>query len=93
MHSTNLEKIYTSPYKSFNFQQLFFCDIFLRNAYFTSYRSSKYTVKSPKFGCFSRSFYCHAFNYSHISLRSFHSHSLFTPLYDGTNEKSLCLMD
>ena len=26
--STNLEKIYTSPYKSFNFQQLFFYDIF-----------------------------------------------------------------
>ena len=54
--------------------------------------SFKCTVKSPKFGCFSRSFYCHAFNYSHISLGSFNSHSLFTPLYDGTNEKSLCLM-
>ena len=26
----------TSPYRSFNFQQLFFHDIFLRNAYFTS---------------------------------------------------------
>ena len=36
MPSTNLEKIYTSPYRSFNFQQLFFYDIFLRNAYFTS---------------------------------------------------------
>ena len=32
--------ILTSPYRSFNFQQLFFYDIFLRNAYFTSYRSS-----------------------------------------------------
>ena len=38
MPSTNLEKIYTSPYRSFNFQQLFFYDIFLRNAYFTSLR-------------------------------------------------------
>ena len=28
----------------FNFQQLFFYDIFLRNAYFMSYRSSKYTT-------------------------------------------------
>ena len=28
--NTNLEKIYTSPYRSFNFQQLFFNDIFLR---------------------------------------------------------------
>ena len=28
----------TSPYISFNFQQLFFYDIFLRNAYFTSLR-------------------------------------------------------
>ena len=28
MPSTNLEKIYTSPYRSFNFQQLFFYDIF-----------------------------------------------------------------
>ena len=27
MPSTNLEKIYTSPYRSFNFQQLFFYDI------------------------------------------------------------------
>ena len=43
MPSTNLEKIYTPPYRSFDFQQLFFYDIFLRNAYFTSYRSSKYT--------------------------------------------------
>ena len=38
MPSTNLEKIYISPYslivKSFNFQQFFFYDIFLRNAYF-----------------------------------------------------------
>ena len=42
--STNLEKIYTYPYRSFNFQQLFFYDIFLRNAYFTSYRSSKYSL-------------------------------------------------
>ena len=32
--STNLEKIYTSPYRSFNFQQLFFYDIFLRNELF-----------------------------------------------------------
>ena len=40
MPTTNLEKIYISPYRSFNFQQLFFYDIFLRNAYFTSYRSS-----------------------------------------------------
>ena len=39
MPTTNLEKIYTSPYRSFNFQQLFFYDIFLRK-YFTSYRSS-----------------------------------------------------
>ena len=38
MPTMNLEKIYTSPYRSFNFQQLFFYDIFLRNAYFTSYR-------------------------------------------------------
>ena len=30
----------TSPYRSFNFQHLFFYDIFLRNAYFTSYRST-----------------------------------------------------
>ena len=36
--------IATSPHRSFNFQQLFFYDIFLRNAYFTSYRSSKYTT-------------------------------------------------
>ena len=36
--------IANSPYRSFNFQQLFFYDIFLRNAYFTSYRSSKYTT-------------------------------------------------
>ena len=28
MPSTNLEKIYTSPYRSFIFQQLFFNDIF-----------------------------------------------------------------
>ena len=28
MPSTNLEKIYTSPSRSFNFQQLFFYDIF-----------------------------------------------------------------
>ena len=37
MPSMNLEKrdlYYTSPYRSFNFQQLFFYDIFLRNAYF-----------------------------------------------------------
>ena len=34
----NLEKIYTSPYRSFNFQQLFFYDIFLRNEYFTVLR-------------------------------------------------------
>ena len=38
MPSTNLEKIYISHYRSFNFQQLFFYDISLRNAYFTSYR-------------------------------------------------------
>ena len=45
MPTMNLEKIYklaTSPYRSFNFQQHFFYDNFLRNAYFTSYRSSKY---------------------------------------------------
>ena len=41
--STNLEKKYTSPYRSFNFQYLFFYDIFWRNAYITSYRSSNYT--------------------------------------------------
>ena len=40
MPTTNLEKMYTFPYKSFNFQQLFFYDIFLLNAYFTSYRLS-----------------------------------------------------
>ena len=36
--------IYPSLYiaRSFNFQQLFFYDIFLHNAYFTSYQSSKY---------------------------------------------------
>ena len=34
----------TSPYRSFNFEQLFFYDIFLRNAYFMSYRSSKYSL-------------------------------------------------
>ena len=28
MPTMNLEKIYTSPYRSFNFQQLFFYDIF-----------------------------------------------------------------
>ena len=28
----NLENIYTSPYRFFNFQQLFFYDIVLRNA-------------------------------------------------------------
>ena len=28
MPSMNLEKIYTSPYRSFNFEQLFFYDIF-----------------------------------------------------------------
>ena len=39
-----MEKIYTSPYRYFNFQQLFFYDIFLRNAYFKSYRLSKYTT-------------------------------------------------
>ena len=36
--------IASSPYRSFNFQQLFFYDIFLCNAYFTSYRSSKYSL-------------------------------------------------
>ena len=30
MPTTNLKKIYTSPYRYFNFQQLFFYDIFLR---------------------------------------------------------------
>ena len=33
---------YTYPYRSFNFQQLFFYDTFLSYAYFTSYRSSNY---------------------------------------------------
>ena len=33
MLTTNLEKIYTSPYRSFNFQQVFLYDIFLHNAY------------------------------------------------------------
>ena len=28
MPTMNLEKIYTSPYRSFNFQQLFFYDFF-----------------------------------------------------------------
>ena len=32
--STNLEKIYTSPYRSFNFQQLFFYDIFFAKRVF-----------------------------------------------------------
>ena len=32
--STNLEKIYTSPYRSFNFQQLFFYDIFFAQRVF-----------------------------------------------------------
>ena len=38
----NLENIYrpTSPYRSFNFQQLFFYDIFLANVYCTSDESS-----------------------------------------------------
>ena len=40
MPTMNLEKLYTSPYRSFNFQQLFFYDIFLRNAYFTTYELS-----------------------------------------------------
>ena len=43
MPSTNLEKIYTSPYKSFNFQQLFFYDIF-----FGSDESPKGYTKEPK---------------------------------------------
>ena len=30
----NLEKIYTSPYRSFNFQQLFFYDIFFAQRVF-----------------------------------------------------------
>ena len=34
MPSTNLEKIYTSPYRSFNFQQLFFYDIFFAQRVF-----------------------------------------------------------
>ena len=34
--------IATSSYRSFNFQHFFFYDIFLRNAYFTSYWSSNY---------------------------------------------------
>ena len=49
MPTTNLEKIYTSPCRSLNFQQLFFYGIFLRNAYFTSYRSSKYTTVNKFF--------------------------------------------
>ena len=39
----SVKDIYLS-YRSFDFQQLFFYDIFLRNTYFTSYRSSKYTT-------------------------------------------------
>ena len=45
MPTTNLEKIYISPYRSFNFKQLFFYDIFYEqrlNTYFTSYWSSNY---------------------------------------------------
>ena len=35
MPSTNLEKIYTSPYyRSFNFQQLFFYDIFAQRIFY-----------------------------------------------------------
>ena len=33
MPSTNLEKIYTSPYRSFNFQQLFF-NIFCQRIFY-----------------------------------------------------------
>ena len=32
--STNLEMIYTSPYRSFNFQQLFFYDIFAQRVFY-----------------------------------------------------------
>ena len=34
MPTTNLEKIYTSPYRSFNFQQHFFYDIFLQRVFY-----------------------------------------------------------
>ena len=34
MPTMNLEKIYTSPYRSFNFQQLFFYDIFFAQRVF-----------------------------------------------------------
>ena len=34
MPSTNLKKIHTSPYRSFNFQQLFFYDIFFAQRVF-----------------------------------------------------------
>ena len=34
MHSTSLEKRHTSPYRSFNFQQLFFYDIFFAQRVF-----------------------------------------------------------
>ena len=36
MPSTNLEKIYTSPYRSFNFQQLFFYNIFFQRIFYES---------------------------------------------------------
>ena len=34
MPTMNLEKIYNSPYRSFNFQQLFFYDIFFAQRVF-----------------------------------------------------------
>ena len=42
MPTMNLEKIYSSPYRSSNFQQLLFYDIFCATRTFTSYWSSKY---------------------------------------------------
>ena len=39
--NTNLEKIFTSPYRSFNFQQLFFNDIFLAQRVFNELRVVK----------------------------------------------------
>ena len=46
MPSTNLEKIYTSPYRSFNFQQLFFYDIFFAQRVFYELSVVKVAIAS-----------------------------------------------
>ena len=49
MLSTNLEKIYTSPYRSFNFQQLFY-DIFFAQREFYKLSVVKVYDSQPIFG-------------------------------------------